>query len=212
MGVHAVDTVPDIPAEAVPGITAEVAADPRITGFEELLGATKALERLLGRAIEGECGISHAMFEVLLRIAGSGSRDRDHGPAEGGKQPGTAGPDHSTPRHDDGGEGGSGGDGNGLTMGEISEDLILTSGGVTRLVDRMVDAGLVHRVQDPSDRRIFRVSMTRTGVDTFVRAARLHARNLDEVFQSLTPTEAANLLDTVTRLGTYARAKLPKLG
>lgn len=209
MGVHAVNTVPDIPAEAaVPGIAAEVAANPRITGFEELLGATKALERLLGRAIESEFGISHAMFEVLLRIAGAGSRDRAHGPAEGGEQPGTAGPDRSTPHHEDGGEGG----GDGLTMGEISEDLILTSGGVTRLVDRMVDAGLVHRIQDPSDRRIFRVSMTRTGADTFVRAARLHARNLDEAFQALTPTENANLLDTVTRLGTYARAKLPKLG
>ena len=40
-----------------------------------------------------------------------------------------------------------------LTMSALSCDVALTTGGVTRLVDRMVEAGLVARENCPSDRR-----------------------------------------------------------
>ena len=40
-----------------------------------------------------------------------------------------------------------------LTMSKLSADIALTTGGVTRLVDRMVDAHLVARQSCPSDRR-----------------------------------------------------------
>src|SRR5580658_3323066 len=40
-----------------------------------------------------------------------------------------------------------------LTMSRLSTDVALTTGGVTRLVDRMVEAGLVARENCPSDRR-----------------------------------------------------------
>jgi DNA-binding MarR family transcriptional regulator len=41
----------------------------------------------------------------------------------------------------------------GLPMGEIAGDLILTSGGMTRLIDRMVAAGLVARRPSPPTTR-----------------------------------------------------------
>jgi DNA-binding MarR family transcriptional regulator len=43
--------------------------------------------------------------------------------------------------------------GPGLSMGAIAQEQVLTTGGVTRLVDRMEAAGLVERAGAPGDRR-----------------------------------------------------------
>ncbi|MCQ4084984.1 MarR family transcriptional regulator [Streptomyces sp. RB6PN25] len=48
---------------------AEAAADHRIRAFGVLLTTAGMLERLAGAVMERECGISHAMFEVLLHLA-----------------------------------------------------------------------------------------------------------------------------------------------
>ena len=50
-----------------------------------------------------------------------------------------------------------------LTMSKLSADVALTTGGVTRLVDRMVEAGLVARQNCPSDRRSIYVVLTPRG-------------------------------------------------
>ena len=50
-----------------------------------------------------------------------------------------------------------------LTMSGLSSDVALTTGGVTRLVDRMADAGLVARQNCPSDRRSVHVVLTDSG-------------------------------------------------
>ncbi|MGZ8734907.1 MAG: MarR family winged helix-turn-helix transcriptional regulator, partial [Acidimicrobiia bacterium] len=46
------------------------------------------------------------------------------------------------------------------TMSELACQLGLTSGGATRLVDRVVEAGLVVRTSCPSDRRVQWVVLT----------------------------------------------------
>ena len=50
-------------------------------------------------------------------------------------------------------------------MSRLSNDIALTTGGVTRLVDRMVEAGLVERQACPSDRRSIHVILTPEGRD-----------------------------------------------
>ena len=47
-----------------------------------------------------------------------------------------------------------------LTMSKLSTDVALTTGGVTSVVDRMVEAGLVERQNCPSDRRSEHVLLT----------------------------------------------------
>ena len=49
-----------------------------------------------------------------------------------------------------------------LTMSELACQLGLTSGGATRLVDRVVEAGLVERASCPTDRRVQWVVLTPT--------------------------------------------------
>lgn len=52
------------------------------------------------------------------------------------------------------------------TCSEIGEHMVTPVPDVTRLVDRLVDQGLVRRARDGNDRRITRVRITRAGLDT----------------------------------------------
>ena len=56
------------------------------------------------------------------------------------------------------------------TAGKLSEVTGLTSGAVTRVIDRLEQAGYVRRVPDPDDRRAKRISLTDAG-HAAVRAA-----------------------------------------
>ena len=62
----------------------------------------------------------------------------------------------------------------GLPMRAVAQEQVLTTGGATRLVDRMETAGLVTRVESPDDRRGKLVRLTPLGEETAVRAARVH--------------------------------------
>src|SRR4051794_14683313 len=62
-----------------------------------------------------------------------------------------------------------------IDLRAIAQERVLSTGGATRLVDRMEAAGLVTRVADADDRRGRRVRLTPAGEQTTVRAARLHA-------------------------------------
>lgn len=66
-----------------------------------------------------------------------------------------------------------------LTMSRLSAEVSLTTGGVTRLVDRMVDAGLVARENCPSDRRSVYVVLTPQGQATLEKAIGEHIEGID---------------------------------
>jgi DNA-binding MarR family transcriptional regulator len=64
-------------------------------------------------------------------------------------------------------------------MSRLSTDVALTTGGVTRLVDRMVESGLVARQNCPSDRRSVHVILTPMGRETLGRAIGEHIEGID---------------------------------
>jgi DNA-binding MarR family transcriptional regulator len=66
-----------------------------------------------------------------------------------------------------------------LTMSRLSSQVALTKGGTTRLVDRMVEAGLVLRQNSPSDRRSVQVAPTEAGQEVLHRAIAAHVENID---------------------------------
>jgi DNA-binding MarR family transcriptional regulator len=66
-----------------------------------------------------------------------------------------------------------------LTMSRLSTDISLTTGGVTRLVDRMVEAGLVAREHCPKDRRSIHVVLTPEGDAVLGRAVAAHMESID---------------------------------
>jgi DNA-binding MarR family transcriptional regulator len=101
----------------------------------------------------------------------------------------------------------------GATMGDLSRDTVLTSGGATRLVDRMVDAGLVRRDRSRTDRRVQVVTITDHGAAKLAEAAQRHARAIDEhVFQVLTPDQLTATIEGLDELGRHALEAMPPLG
>jgi DNA-binding MarR family transcriptional regulator len=77
-----------------------------------------------------------------------------------------------------------------LTMSKLSSEVSLTTGGVTRLVDRMVEAGLVARQNCPSDRRSVHVVLTPAGHAILDRAIGAHIEGIDR--HLIAPLNAAD--------------------
>lgn len=100
----------------------------------------------------------------------------------------------------------------GLSMRAIAQEQVLTTGGATRLVDRLEAAGLVERIDDPDDRRGRRVRLTPAGEKATVAAARIHVRNIQRYFvESLPEDDFAQFASNLRRLSRAARDMLPRL-
>jgi DNA-binding MarR family transcriptional regulator len=100
----------------------------------------------------------------------------------------------------------------GLPMGTISREQVLTTGGVTRLVDRMEAAGLVDRADDPADRRGRLVRLTPSGEQTLVRAAQIHVENIQRYFVEPLPVgHRRQFAEDLRILSHAARDVVPRL-
>lgn len=91
-------------------------------------------------------------------------------------------------------------DGGQISMSALAEQVALTTGGITRLVDRLIDAGLVERVPCPTDRRVYFAALTAAGRAKLTDAARIHAANLRRVFDGFTSREIQTLDEMLDRL------------
>jgi DNA-binding MarR family transcriptional regulator len=81
---------------------------------------------------------------------------------------------------------GAGGDG--ATCGQVGGQLIKHDPDVTRLVDRLIRAGLVERARDTRDRRVVRTSITEAGLKLLAELDdpmdALHRRQLGHMNES----------------------------
>ena len=59
-----------------------------------------------------------------------------------------------------------------MRMGDLAEALVITRGGLTKLVDRLVNAGLLERTLCESDRRVSYATLMPAGVSCSTRCAR----------------------------------------
>jgi DNA-binding MarR family transcriptional regulator len=88
-----------------------------------------------------------------------------------------------------------------LRMGELAERLFLSRSGLTRLIDRLVKAGLVERTTCESDRRGSYAQLTTAGRERFAAARPTHLRGVREHFLSkLSGTELEQLARTWARV------------
>jgi DNA-binding MarR family transcriptional regulator len=94
----------------------------------------------------------------------------------------------------------------GLSMGELSDRLMVSNGNVTGLVDRLVEEGLVIRVPSPQDRRQSRVTLAAAGKRSFDAMTPQHERWIDDLFGGLSRPEMALLLDLLAKLKQSAAA------
>lgn len=87
-----------------------------------------------------------------------------------------------------------------LTMGDLSRQLALTTGGITRLVDRLSADGLVERRPSPRDRRVQYTRITDLGRSTLRDALGHHTDALRDVFEGFSSDELALLDSLLDRL------------
>ena len=93
-----------------------------------------------------------------------------------------------------------------MSMTELAEQMVLTSGGATRLVDRLAKEGYVERMACPEDRRVHWAHLTESGSEVLNAALTTHLSDLEEYFRS---EIADDELEVVTRVLDRLRSGCP---
>jgi MarR family 2-MHQ and catechol resistance regulon transcriptional repressor len=91
-----------------------------------------------------------------------------------------------------------------LTINQIGQKVLLTSGSMTAAVNRLERKGLVKRIQDASDGRCFYVRLTKRGRKVINDAFSGHQQNLEKIAEVLTREERTELVRLLRKLGFHA--------
>ncbi len=91
-----------------------------------------------------------------------------------------------------------------LLHGEIQRKILVTSGGITYLVDRLVEKGLVQRQECPNDRRARYAVLTEQGRELIASIFPAHAERIAAAVSSLSPREQAEATRLLRKLGLAA--------
>ena len=88
----------------------------------------------------------------------------------------------------------------GLKMNALSRLLMVTGGNVTAIVDQLEKEGLVERLEEPADRRAFRIRLTKAGERSFAEMARAHEAWVVDMLGALSRREHEELLKLLAKL------------
>jgi DNA-binding MarR family transcriptional regulator len=99
-------------------------------------------------------------------------------------------------------------DAGGFTFVELSRLLLVTSGNLTGIVDRLGEQRLVERRPDAQDRRVIRVALTDKGRRLTDEMLPAHAADLSDILSFMPRAQLTQLSDLLGRLrdGLHARA------
>src|SRR6202521_5722747 len=95
-----------------------------------------------------------------------------------------------------------------LPVNTIGPVVDLTAGSISIAVDRLVEKGLVSRVESAEDRRVRIVALTPRGKTLIDSAFRKHSGQMKRVFSELSPDELRGLEAALKKIGKRAAALL----
>jgi DNA-binding MarR family transcriptional regulator len=95
----------------------------------------------------------------------------------------------------------------GMTMTELSRQLMVSNGNVTGIIDRLVAEKLVLRQAPVSDRRSFIVRLTPKGASQFSVIAKAHEGWIDEMLVEFGTVEAESIISQLDGLVRRVRAQ-----
>ena len=93
-----------------------------------------------------------------------------------------------------------------LPVNSIGPKVYLTPGSISTAVDRLVERGLVSRVESPEDRRVRVVSLTAKGKELIAPIFRKHAAEIRRVFADASPKELRAIETTLKKIGKRAES------
>jgi DNA-binding MarR family transcriptional regulator len=92
-----------------------------------------------------------------------------------------------------------------MKMGDLAEALVITRGGLTKLVDRLVKAGLLERTFCETDRRVSYATLTAAGRDLLTEMRPAVIAELEVAFSAnLSVAQAKDLRQTLDSVRTSA--------
>lgn len=100
----------------------------------------------------------------------------------------------------------------GLTLGEMSERLMVTGGNITGVMDRLEKSGFVYRDRDKNDRRIIRAKLTPKGMGLHKEILPIFQKKWNEIVNILEPEEQRQLSRLLKKMshGLLVSASLQK--
>jgi MarR family 2-MHQ and catechol resistance regulon transcriptional repressor len=98
-----------------------------------------------------------------------------------------------------------------LLLGELQKKILVTSGGVTYLLDRLAAKGLAERRRCEHDRRAYYAALTPEGEALIARIFPAHGQAIEAALAGLTAEEKQTATELLRKLGRYAAdAEKPK--
>jgi DNA-binding MarR family transcriptional regulator len=98
----------------------------------------------------------------------------------------------------------------GLRMNELADRILYSKSSLTRVVDRMAEAGLVRRVRPENDRRSIFVFLTDQGRETMEHARRHHRHGIEQHFaRHLADSDVKALVRAFEKISTHVRPMRP---
>lgn len=95
-------------------------------------------------------------------------------------------------------------------MTDLAGRILASKSGLTRVIDRMEEAGLVQRERPRDDRRVILVAITPAGLEALEAARAVHRRGIDEHFvQQLNERDVAALKRIFTKVSEHVRPLRP---
>ena len=94
-----------------------------------------------------------------------------------------------------------------LLLGEVQRKILVTSGGITYLVDRLVEKGLVKREECAEDRRARYAVLTPAGTALIRKIFPQHAVAIERAVSGLSTTEQRETVQLLKKLGLRAVAQ-----
>lgn len=89
---------------------------------------------------------------------------------------------------------------NGLCRNELRDRMLTRMPDVTRLLDRMEEAGLVARTRENDDRRMVRTRITAEGLELLAELDKLPPEAHSKRFQNIDPQQLRTLIDVLTTI------------
>jgi DNA-binding MarR family transcriptional regulator len=88
----------------------------------------------------------------------------------------------------------------GLTLGELSQRMLVSNGNMTGIAKRLMDDGLIERLPHAADKRITRVSLTEKGIKQHRAMADAYEHCVEEMLNALDEPDKEVMLTVLSML------------
>ena len=94
----------------------------------------------------------------------------------------------------------------GITVGELADVLMMSSGSIAQLIERLTSKGWVRKKVDEKDKRIFHISLTKMGEKEIFKMEKIFQKKMTAMLSLISEEDSKQMLETLKKL----REKLKK--